>query len=325
MNTSALSRRWVSRAGLLALTVIFVEIIGWYQAGTYDGLDWLVVVIVDGALVLMVVDFIVRWHTGNWLTILIASGIFGVGHGAFVSLGLQVDLPLSLVLFGTAMPTLMFLGAYFSFQLLYVGHEAWARWWLVVPLIGLGHGLWVRWLPALDAVQLTPPQLATILPLSVVLLAGVAVIALVLPVPARVEREDWLLTPIEWVMLVLVPLLVTTMLRVQNDELVLFPFLLALLIIAILSALLWFYHQLALRPAFQLVFRPQNVLTIRWLIALVPFAITIWFGYELPGEGSPLQFTMLLGTLIAFGIAWPPLVSVFVSVQAFIELSREEY
>lgn len=324
MKRTTLRERWLARLGLLVLTVAFADLVAWYRAGQYDPLDWAAVIVVEAALLLAVVDFMVRWHTDTRFTVLIASGVFGVVHGTLITLGAPSDLPLSLVIFGTGMPALMFLLAYLSFHLLFGGREPSRQWWVVAPAVGLLHGLWLRWLPALDEVEFAGVELGAVLPLSVVVLAGVAVSVFVLPLPAQLEREDWLLTPLEWV-LVAIPLLVVVVLRLQSGALELFPLLLAVLIVAVLIALMWFYHSLVPRPDFVLRFRPRNTLTIRWLLALIPFALLAWVGYELPGENTPLQFTLLFGAIIAFGISWPPLVSIAVSVQAFIELSRQEY
>lgn len=315
---------WVSRIGIIYLVIVFTEIIAWHRGATYDVLDWLLVILINSTLTVLVLDLVVRWYSGLWVTILLASGLFGMLHGAIVTLAIQTDLPLSLVIFGTGMPTLMVTIAFVSFYVLYGGQAVPVYWWITIPLIGLMHGLWLRWLPSLDEINIEVAALETVLPLSVILLAATAVLVYVLPLPTQIEREEWLLTPIERT-LVSVPLIGLIATRIESNELDTFPFLLAVVVAFILIALMWFFQSLAPRPVFKFRFQPNNLLVIRWLVSLIPFGGAAWLGYELPGDSNSPQFIGLFATIITFGILWPPVISIFISVQAFIELSRQEY
>lgn len=325
MKTNSLLTAWRTRLIFALFVIVFVELIGWHAGARSVALDWPLILLIDVAIAVSVLDLMVRWHTNTWITVLIAAGIFGMAHGLLVTAAIGSNLPLSLLIFGTGAPTLLFWLSWSSFRLLYCGIGAQLRWWALVPVVGLVHGLWVRWLPSLQHIDLATIEIATPLPLVVIGATVLILPAYFLTLPAEIDRDDWLLTPIEWV-LVGIPLGVALLIRNQAGDVDDFSMLLALAIVGLLALLMWFFYSLVRRPRFRLDFFAQSSLMIQWVLSLFVFSALAWLAYELPGDSDEaLQSLLLFGAIIAFGIGWPPLVSTFISMQAFIELSRQEY
>lgn len=317
---------WTTRIGFTMLLLCFGELVAWHQAADYSVLDWLAIGVIYLALAALTLDLLVRWQTGNWPTVLIVGGVFGLLHSALVSLGFYQNLPLSMIFYATGVQTLMFLLAYGSFRFLYTGQIAVQWLYGAAPLVGLSWGVWVQWFPRIDVVQLPVLSLGATLPYTLLGLLLSALAVFFLPLPTEIVRNDWLLLPMEWAASVIV-LFVLFILRLEGGYLPTTGLILAIIILGMMLLLLWFlrrtqpYHQ-----PLQIVLQPRRELLITWVVMLFPFALGAWLGYELPGTGDePIQATVLFGLMAIFGMLWLPFLSIQIGIRAFVELSRQEF
>lgn len=323
----AVFNRWQTRFGFGLLLFTFTELVGWQTAPINSLLDWLALVGVYVALVGLSLDLLVRWYINVRVNLVLAAGAFGIIHGAAISTNISRNLPLSLVLFATAVPVLTFLLAYFSFRLLYTNTVP-ARYLLIgAPLVGLVHGIWTRWLPETDSVALAVPPLNTIAPYSVLLLLACALVLYIQTLPAQIDRFDWLLTPYEVAACIIV-LIVVVVARSDAGLISTFGLALSSVLLGVFVGLARFYRSTIpdLPIRWSLTIAPQRQTVIRWVVMLLPFGIAAWVGYNLPGNSAnAIQATFLFGFLLFFGIMWPPLLAFFISMQAFVELGRQEF
>ncbi len=318
--------RWRSRLGFGWLLLTFGEFIGWQNLTAYRPQDWLALIIVYGALVGITLDLLVRWYMLERINILLTAGLFGIVHGALISANLPRNLPLSIIVFGTATPTLMFLLAYASFRLLYAGNISLRALYIAAPIVGLFYGIWTRWLPQTETATIPETSLNTLLPYTILMLAVSGLLLFVLPLSTRLDRLDWLLTPYEGAACVTI-LMVLLVTRATNDQISTFALILSTVLVALLIGLARFYRTLSpISPRWSMPIAPSTAITIRWLVLLVPFGLAAILGYNLPNtDTDSIQATLMVGGLLFFGILWPPLLSFFVSMQAFIELGRQEF
>ncbi|MCB9438589.1 MAG: hypothetical protein H6673_16575 [Anaerolineales bacterium] len=311
--------KWTPRLAFALLLLGFTEFVAWQQAATYSLVDWLAVLAIYAALSTALLDALARWYTHPWSSVLLVGGVFGLAHSSLITLSVHHNLPVSVLFYATGLGTLMFLLAFQSFRFLYCG--AFSLQWLygLTPIIGFLVGVWLHWVPEIRTAGVNVPSLGDSLPYIVAMLLLPALLIFYLPLPRRIEREDWLLQPLEWgavgvvlgsVVVLRLPhftLLSTTILGV---------------ILAILLLMLWFAHRtLPSNPLF-LPIAPTQQRIIRWVVMFVPFSVVAWVAYQLPGD---FQAIVLFGAVAAFGVLWPPIVSIVISFQAFIEMGREEF
>ncbi|PJF39436.1 MAG: hypothetical protein CUN55_14350, partial [Phototrophicales bacterium] len=115
----ALLERWRSRLLFGVLLLTYGEFVGWQTLPQNSLQDWGAILVIYIAIMGVVLDVYVRWYVDDTINTLLAAGIFGILHGTIISTNLARNLPLSIIIFGTATPALMFLLAHYSFRLLY--------------------------------------------------------------------------------------------------------------------------------------------------------------------------------------------------------------
>lgn len=321
-----MAQPWLARLPFVAHIIVWVELVAWHRASTYNVLDWVAVILLDACLAILMIDLMARWNARPFYSTLLAGGFFGVFHGTFITLGAQANLPLSLILFGTAMPTLMFVMAFYSFLYLWTTQLQNTWLWGGAVLLGVLHGLWVRWLPETDSVALAVPDVGAFLPYTVIALFALILLLYFVSLPPKIQREDWLLSP-TLAAFVLAPIMGLVVLRADAGYLSLVEGGVVGVVLVILLSLMWFQHRIEVPPRpFAINIQANTRRVVLWIIALLIFSAMAWLSFSLPGEGQDtLQSNILFAVLLFGGIAWPPLISFFISTQAFIEMGRQEY
>lgn len=311
--------KWTPRIGFALLLLGFAEFVVWQQAATYSVVDWLAVVAIYMALTAALLDVLTRWYSHPWYTVFLVGGVFGLAHSSLITLSVHHNLPASVLLYATGLGTLMFLLAFVSLRFLY-SHAFTVRWlYGLVPLVGLFVGLWLRWSSEIRDKAVILPTLGDSLPYIIAVLLLPALIIFYLPLPHRIDRYDWLLQPIEWGGVGIV-LGATFILRLSY-----FTLLSAIIlgvILPILLVLLWFAHRTLPHQSFTLAIEPDRDRIIRWVVMFIPFSLAAWLAYQV---SSDLPAILLFAVMAIFGALWPPIVSVLISFQAFIEMGREEF
>lgn len=213
----------------------------------------------------------------------------------------------------------MFLLAFQSFRFLYCG--AYSLRWLygLTPIMGFLVGVWLHWIPEIRTVEVDVPPLGDTLPYTVAMLLLPALLIFYLPLPPSIEREDWLLQPIEWGA---VGVVLGTAVLLRLSHFTLLSATILGVILAILLLMLWFAHRTLPSKPIALLIAPTRERIIRWVVMFIPFSVAAWVAYQLPGD---FQAVLLFGAVVASGVLWPPIVSIWISFQAFIEMGREEF
>lgn len=311
--------KWTPRLAFALLLLGFAEFVAWQRAATYSIFDWVVVLIIYAALTTALLDILARWYSHPWHSVLLVGGIFGLAHSSLITLSLHHNLPVSVLFYATGLGTLMFLLAYLSFRFLYSGGFS-IRWlYALAPLLGFLTGLWLRWVPEIRNIEVIVPPLGESLPYIVAVLLLPALVVFYLPLPQQVERDDWLLQPMEWGAVGVV-LGVTFLLRLQYFTVV--SAIIGGVILPVLFLLLWFAHRTLPHQPLHLPIKPDHERIIRWVVMFIPFFLAAWLAYQLPGD---IQAALLFGLVVIFGALWPPIVSVLISFQAFVEMGKEEF
>lgn len=319
---------WTPRLGFTALLLTFGELVAWHQASTYSPLDWLAVTLIYLALTMITLDLIARFQIRDWMGILLVGGIFGIAQSTLISLTFYQNLPISIVLYASGLQTLMFTLAYAGFQFLYTNSIPPRFLFITTPILGLAYGIWLKWFPQLESINLPVPELGATLPYTIIALIASALILFIMTLPTEIKRFDWMMLPIEWAFSGGI-LFITALLRFNGGYIdSTFGFIIAIVILGMIILLLWFMHatQPKQKSDWSIKITPQQQSIINWVTMFLPFALTAWLGYELPGDGdTPIQSTLLFGAIIAFGVLWLPIVSTLISIRAFTELGRQEY
>ncbi|MBZ0307022.1 MAG: hypothetical protein K8I82_13210, partial [Anaerolineae bacterium] len=185
---------WVIRLYFAFVLLICGELIGWQQASTYGLQEWVLVFLIYVTSAALLLDVISRWHVDNFLTLLLAAGIFGLIEGTLVSLAARDadTVGIGLVFRPMGLEVLMFLLAFWMFRLLLSGRQAGAREFLLMAGVGAIWGVWVRWFPELEYDR-SSPALSESLPflLAALLLAGF------IPLAFRFRPVNWQLSVYE--------------------------------------------------------------------------------------------------------------------------------
>ncbi|NDJ84305.1 MAG: hypothetical protein GYB66_00325 [Chloroflexi bacterium] len=316
---------WSPRVGFASLLLVFGELVTWHRAGTYSFLDWLAVIAIYLALGALLLDGLVRRFQAGWDLPFLLVGIFGLLNSGFVSLALYQNLPLSLVFFATGAQTLAFLLAYVSFRWLYFGHFPLAGVFPVSVAVGLVCGLWLRGLTRLESVdvQIGSIELAEVLPIIIVAMFGAASIKILLPLPQRIAAQNLLLTPMDGVIAGLA-LFVLVLLRAEAGFLPPLGLLVAGVVLGMLLLLLWFSNADQNKQFFDWPVISSHQRVVPGMLGILVFGLAASASYAAPVDPE-LQAALLFWSLIMFGVIWPPLVSVLVSIRIFVELEQEEF
>ena len=317
---------WASRLIVAAHVFVFVELVGWHHTSTYTPLDWGLVLLLDVIFSMVVFDLIMRWHAIPFqYTVLLGGGVFGMLHGSLITLGVQSNLPLSLTLFGTGMPTLMFVVGFYSFIFLWTSKIPLN--WIFAPAVVLGllSGLWLRSLASIREAVSTP-IIGDFLPYLAIALTLLIAPLYMLSLTDNIQEDDWQLTPIPKTLLLMM-IGVVAFFRMDSGLIAIFDGSIILIVLFILLALLWFNHSVSAgQQRFQIVIESEPNRVMRWMMAVMVFIFTIWLAYEVLGTvDHGIQADLLLGMVIMFGVLWPPALSFLISMQAFIDFGRQEY
>lgn len=315
---------WRARIVLAAVLLVFSELIVWQTPLDFNAGQWAGWLLIYGALAAALADLLVRWRINEPLSLLLLAGVYGLLNATLISHISARDLPFSLIVRPLAAQPLACLGAVGAYAVLASGRATGPLAWLIALGAGLVWGVWVRWFPIVSDEVLPRASAAEALVLLGVAGAGLLGLAALLHRAPRIRRADWLLSRAEWTLIagVLIAAMVVTADRKQVSEAgVTIVLLLAGFMLVVL------YTTAVLRPDRALVdgwtplHRPNPA---AWLALLVPFLVAGAIGYALPGgaEGST-QSDALFGLLTAFGVAWPPGVSVLVGVRAVVQLTRQ--
>ncbi len=321
----ALLERWRSRLLFGVLLLTYGEFVGWQTLPQNSLQDWGAILVIYIAIMGVVLDVYVRWYVDDTINTLLAAGIFGILHGTIISTNLARNLPLSIIIFGTATPALMFLLAHYSFRLLYSADNRFRWLYFVLPFIGLVQGIWTRWLPQTNTVNIDIPSLFQILLPTLCLFMFCGILPLLQPT-LRITQLDWMLTPYEAALCFGI-LGVAIFSRINEATLNTFALLVGAILLLTFAGLARLYQTtLTTSLKWEILIKPQKIYIVYWWVAFLLFGIGAVIGYNLPQHGTDsFQATLMVGGLIIFGMLWPPFVSFWVSMQAFIELGRQEF
>jgi hypothetical protein len=216
------------------------------------------------------------------------------------------------------------MGALAAFQILTSGRATGPLEFLIALGVGLMWGVWVRWFPVVSDEHVPAAEIGPALLALGIGLAACGAIRVSLPPAGPYNREDWLLTPVEWA-LSGGALVAALGIGVARDDISRAGLGVVLTLIAFILIML--YTTLPLRQKKSLldgITPPRRPNLAAWLLLIVPFLLAGWIGYHLPGSGeSSAQSDLLFGALTGVGIVWLPVVSSVIGVRAFIQLARE--
>lgn len=315
---------WRARIAFAAVLLVFSEWIVWQTPLDFTVGEWLLWGAVYLALAALMLDLIARFNVNDVFSLLLAAGIYGLLNATLISHITTRDLPFSLIVRPLGAQPLAFMGALAAYQVLGSGRATGPLDFLVALGAGLAWGVWTRWFPVVSDEVL--PEVArgdALAALGIGLVALLVIVLLLHPSPQR-NKAGWMLTPVEWTVVVII-LGGALMWGMQQDEI-------SGLGLGIVASLIGFlftvlYASLILRPDqsfLDTLTPPKLPLPMAWIVLLVPFLVAGALGFSLPGEDTrSVQSDILIAGLTAFGIAWPPGVASVIGVRAFVRLSRE--
>jgi hypothetical protein len=333
MMTNLLTHRlpsWVPRFSFAVLLLSFSELVFWQEAHFHQPIDWLPIALVYLALAALCLDLIARYRVRNWQSLLFIGGLYATLQNTLISVAIFEDIPATFLFYATGLQSIVFLLAFGALYHLYSGQSGGPVALGVSALVGLMSGVWLRWYPTIDRVDQAVLDLVETLPYIVVALVFCAVIPLVLPQPAHLERHQWMLTPLEW-LLVLLILVGAFIARLLNDHYSILGLIISLVVSLIILLILWylgttqFSNQTDEDRDSPLLYMLNQPFARAWAILLVIFTVLAIIAYHLPGESDPIQASLLFAGLSILGIVWLPLLSVYVGVRVFMQLALEEY
>jgi hypothetical protein len=315
---------WRARIAFAAVLLVFSEWIVWQTPLDFNVGEWLAWGAVYLALAGLVLDLIARFKVNDVFSLLLVAGIYGLLNATLISHITTRDLPLSLIVRPLGAQPLALMGALAAYQVLGSGRATGPLDFLVAALAGLAWGVWTRWFPVVS--DETLPEVArgdALAALGIALVALLVIVLLLHPSPQR-KRVDWMLTPIEWAVVVIV-LGAALLAGLEGDA---YSGLGLGIVVSLLGFLLMvLYVSLVMRgdqTLLDTVTPPKTPLPMAWVVLIIPFLVAGALGFSLPGgETRSVQSDILIAALTAFGIAWPPGVASVVGMRAFIRLSRE--
>lgn len=315
---------WGTRFSFAVVLAGFSELIVWQTPTTFSALEWIGLAAVYLALAAVILDLMTRFHVNDIFSLLLIAGVYGLVDATLISRITTQDLPISLIVRPLSAQPLAFLAALAAFQILASGRATGPLDFVVALGIGLVWGVWVRWFPVVSDQPVPGVEIGTALIVLAVWLLACLVVRRALPPADIYQPDDWLLTPLEWLVSggALGIALAVGVARdaIPQDDLGIVVGLLTFLITMLYAT------RVLRRGASYLgtITPPRRPNPAAWLILVVPFLVAGWIGYRLPGSGdSSVQSDILFGALTGFGLLWPPAVSTLIGVKAFIQLSRE--
>ncbi|MCZ7542625.1 MAG: hypothetical protein M5R40_03375 [Anaerolineae bacterium] len=277
-------------------------------------------------LAAVAVDLIVRFNVRDVPGIMVVGGVFGVPYGVLVAQVVGEDLIRGMVLrplgwyalvggaLGVAAALIALRGAGYTLPR-----------GVAAAGLGLLWGMWVRWFPTQTAGGAPAPLEAATLAAG----AGLAVMGVLAYAyqrrPARLEI-DLMLTPWEWALVAvgLGAFLVAGLARGGILPLGLG----ALVALSVfLVGVLLFSRERYRRSALRDLTPPARFNAPHYTALALSFLVAGGLGYIIPPIGAaaePLQLSAMVALLYVLGFAWVPVVSVFMAVRAFMDISRQE-
>lgn len=315
---------WDVRLSFAALLLVFSELVVWQTPGAFNALEWAGLAALYVALAAIMLDLIARLKINDVFSLFLLAGLYGLLNATLISHVTARDLPLSLIIRPFGAQPLAFLLALGSFHILASGRATGPLDFVIALVAGLAWGIWVRWFPLASDEPVPDVPIATALAVTGVGLVAVAAIRFALSPASLYRREDWLLPSGGWLAAgsVLGAALVIgaaqgLISRVDVGLTLMLGWVMGLML----------YGTLTIRPARTMLdgltpLRRPNLAA--WLVIVMPFLVSGWIGYGLPGSGetSP-QSDLLFGALTGFGVVWPPAISTLIGIRAFIRLTRE--
>ncbi len=277
-------------------------------------------------LAALVVDLIVRFNARDAPGLIVAGGMFGAPYGVLVAQVVGDDLIRGMVLrplawyalvggaLGAAVVLVALRGA--QFTLFRVG---------AAVVLGLLWGMWIHWFPAQVEGGAPAPLDAATVAAGLGLAAVGALAHLCRRYPARLEI-DLMLARWEWVVIV-GGLAAFLLAGLAGDSIP--PLALAALAVvsAFLVGVLLFSRERYRRSALRDLTPPARLNAPHYAALALSFLMAGGIGYVLPPIGQaeePLQITAMIGLLYVLGFAWIPVVSIYMAVRAFMDISRQE-
>lgn len=315
---------WGIRLSFAALLLVFSELVIWQTPTRYTALEWAGLAVLYLALSAVALDLIARLNARDIFSLLLIAGAYGLVNATLISHVTARDLPISLIVRPLGAQPLAFLGALASFQILASGRATGPLEFLIALVAGLLWGIWVRWFPIISDEPIPTVEIGTALAVTGIALVVCGIFRLVQPPVEMYRRDDWLLTPYEWLLPggALVVALVIGMDRGHISDTGLVIVLTLLVFIGMM-----FYITQAMRRHDSIlagITPPRRPNLAAWLVLVIPFLLAGWLGYSLPGsDDSSIQSDLLFGVLTGFGVVWLPAVSMVTGVRAFVQLARQ--
>lgn len=315
---------WRTRIAFAAVLLVFSEWIVWQTPLDFTVGEWVLWGAVYLALAALMLDLIARFNVNDIFSLLLIAGMYGLLNATLISHITARDLPFSLIVRPLGAQPLAFMGALAAYQILGSGRATGPLDFLVALAVGLMWGVWSRWFPIVSEEVLPEVARSDALVALGIGLVALLVIALVLHPSPQQHRVDWLLTPLEWLVVVVI-LGGVLMWGMQRDEISGLGFGIVFSLIGFLLTVL--YASLILRPErsfLDALTPPKQPLPMAWLVLVIPFLVAGTIGFSLPGgDRSSVQSDILIVGLTTFGIVWPPGVASVIGMRAFMRLSRE--
>lgn len=315
---------WRARIAFAAVLLVFSEWIVWQTPLDFNVGEWLAWGAIYLALAALVLDLIARFKVNDVFSLLLVAGIYGLLNATLISHITTRDLPFSLIVRPLGAQPLALMGAVAAYQVLGSGRATGPLDFFAAATAGLAWGVWTRWFPLVSDEVL--PEVArgdALAALGIALVALLVIVLVLHPSPQR-KRADWMLTPIEWAVVVII-LGGALLAGLEQDEisglgLGIVASLISFLVMVLYASLVMRGDQTLLDS----VTPPKSPLPMAWIVLVIPFLAAGALGFSLPGgDTSSVQSDILIAALTAFGIAWPPGVASVIGARAFIQLSRE--
>lgn len=313
---------WLARLLLAACLAYGSEILLWNDPLARTPLDLLLLSLGYVALAALLLDLLTRWRVRDLFGLMTVAGVYGLLSALLLNPAVTLfDAPRTVVSRVMGAHTLLGLEMLVLFLALTGGRRL--RWVLVIGAgaVGLAWGAWVRWSPMQYDI------FYAVAPFEVMLLLGVAGLALILMLTLLLYRQPVPLTPdalrLSTRKLALAGLVGALLAFVRLTQAVYDgpAVFLTLVLLLLCLAILWFRRGTRLMPVLAHHF-PLRRLPVAWAgLALALFFWAATLMYHLPLIGDEEVFNQGLFVVFGFtlyGLGWLPTVSLVLGARAYI-------